>query len=113
MIRFENKSYKEVVKMMTLTTPLEETVSYKELIAIGEKKGEKRGEKRGEKIGAKIGVQQLLLKMVSLKYKVDNDYLISLIEPLSLRQLEELSIKIFETETFDEMKEWINTIKDV
>jgi len=31
--------------MLTLTTPLEETVAYKELVAIGEKRGEKRGEK--------------------------------------------------------------------
>ena len=35
--------------MMSLTTPLEETVAYKELVAIGEKKGEKIGEKRGIK----------------------------------------------------------------
>ena len=39
--RFKDKSYQEVLKMLTLTTPLEETVAYKELVAIGEKKGEK------------------------------------------------------------------------
>ena len=43
MICFEKLSYKEVLKMMSLTTPLEETVAYKELVAIGEKKGEKKG----------------------------------------------------------------------
>ena len=47
MICFEKLSYKEVLKMMSLTTPLEETVAYKELVAIGEKKGEEIGEKKG------------------------------------------------------------------
>jgi len=37
LIRFKDKSYQEVLKMLTLTTPLEETVAYKELVAIGEK----------------------------------------------------------------------------
>jgi len=49
LIRFKDKSYQEVLKMLTLTTPLEETVAYKELVAIGRKEGEKTGEKKGKK----------------------------------------------------------------
>jgi len=41
LIRFKDKSYQEVLKMLTLTTPLEETVAYKELVAFGEKRGKK------------------------------------------------------------------------
>ena len=37
MIRFKDLPSKEVMKMLTLTTPLEETRSYKELVAIGRK----------------------------------------------------------------------------
>ncbi len=44
LIRFQDKSYQEVLKMLTLTTPLEETRAYKELVAIGEKKGEKKNQ---------------------------------------------------------------------
>ena len=55
MICFEKLSYKEVLKMMSLTTPLEDTVAYKELVAIGEKIGERKGEKIGEKIGESKG----------------------------------------------------------
>ena len=58
-------SDKEVLKMLALTTPLEETVSYKELVAIGEKKGEKRGEKRGEKKGEK----KVAIRMFQQGYK--------------------------------------------
>ena len=43
--------YKEVLKMMSLTTPLEDTVAYKELVAIGEKIGERKGERKGKRKG--------------------------------------------------------------
>jgi len=49
LIRFKDKNYQEVLNMLTLTTPLEETVAYKELVAIGEKKGRKEGKKEGKK----------------------------------------------------------------
>jgi len=38
--RFKKLSYEEVIKMFVELTPLENTRSYKELVAIGEKKGE-------------------------------------------------------------------------
>ena len=47
--------------MLTLTTPFEETRAYKELVAIGEKKGEKKGRKIGEK-KAQIEIAMRMLK---------------------------------------------------
>ena len=55
--------------MLSLTTPLEETVSYKELVAIGEKRGEKKGVKKGEKKGVKKGEKKVAIRMFQQGYK--------------------------------------------
>ena len=72
MICFEKLSYKEVLKMMSLTTPLEDTVAYKELVAIGEKIGEKIGERKGEKIGEKIGerkgIRESIINVLEVRF---------------------------------------------
>ena len=49
LIRFENKNYQEVLKMLTLATPLEETRAYKELVAIGREEGKEEGRDEGIK----------------------------------------------------------------
>ncbi len=61
LIRFKNKSYQEVLEMLTLTTPLEETKAYKELVAIGEKKGEEKGRREGKK-NTQIEIAARMLK---------------------------------------------------
>ena len=59
LIRFAEKTPKEVLDMLAIRGALEDTVAYKELVGIGEKRGkeigEKIGEKRGEKRGEKKG----------------------------------------------------------
>ena len=41
--------------MLAIRGALEDTVAYKELVGIGEKRGKEIGEKRGKEIGEKIG----------------------------------------------------------
>ena len=64
MICFEKLSYKEVLKMMSLTTPLEDTVAYKELVAIGEK----IGERKGEKIGERKGIRESIINVLEVRF---------------------------------------------
>jgi predicted transposase YdaD len=53
--RFPHLDYKEFLRMIENLPDIEETLTYKQLVAIGEKRGEKRGEKLGEKLGEKRG----------------------------------------------------------
>jgi predicted transposase YdaD len=39
MERYKNQSYEEVIKMLHITTPLEETRAYQQLVGIGQQKG--------------------------------------------------------------------------
>ena len=64
LIRFKNRSYQEVLKMLTLNTPLEETVAYKELVAIGETKGIKKGRQEGRQEGSKKAQIEVASKML-------------------------------------------------
>ncbi|MBL0717037.1 MAG: DUF2887 domain-containing protein [Desulfosarcina sp.] len=102
LIRFENKTYQEVLKMLTLTTPLEETRAYKELVAIGEKKGREEGKEEGVQ-----GFQRLLSKLFSFKLQLSHKYLMKLFKTLSLEQMEELESKIFKINNIEELKIWI------
>ncbi len=62
----------------------------------------------GIKEGKKEGAGKILSNLITLKFQVDQDHLTEVLSPLSLEQLENLSTKIFESETFDDMKMWID-----
>jgi len=49
--RFPHIDYKEFLTMIENLPNIEETLAYKQLVAIGQKRGEKLGEKRGKKHG--------------------------------------------------------------
>ena len=87
LIRFRDKKYQEILKMMTLTTPLEETVAYKELVAIGEKKGLIEGEKKGLIKGLIKGEKKeiKMLKRMKEEGNINEEIYQSLIIPIEKR----------------------------
>ena len=92
LIRFHNKRYQEILKMLTLTTSLEETVAYKELVAIGERKGLIEGERKGERKGLIKGEKKemKMLKRLKEEGNINEEIYQSLIIPIEKR-IKELS----------------------
>ncbi|MFO7641429.1 MAG: hypothetical protein R6X17_09270, partial [Candidatus Competibacteraceae bacterium] len=46
--RYQGRTYQEIMNMLHVLTPLEETRAYQELVGIGEKKGRLEGRQEGE-----------------------------------------------------------------
>ena len=117
--RFPKLSYEEVTKMFVELTPLEETRSYKELVAIGEKKGEKKGEKRGEKRGEKIGekigsekgVKKLIARLIAQKFGIKIQRVTPRLRPLRTKDIMELGESLLTMDSFEDANQWINVRK--
>ncbi len=60
--RHKGRSYAEILNMLQVLTPLEETRAYRELVGIGMEKGKQEGLKEGKQEGLKEGKQEGLLK---------------------------------------------------
>ena len=71
LIRFKDKKYQEVLEMLTLTTPLEETVAYKELVAIGRKEGKIEGKIEGKSEGEKNTQIEVALRMLKKGFELN------------------------------------------
>ncbi|MFZ1639833.1 MAG: DUF2887 domain-containing protein [Candidatus Contendobacter sp.] len=56
--RHKGRSYAEILNMLQVLTPLEETRAYRELVGIGMEKGKQEGLKEGKQEGLKEGKQE-------------------------------------------------------
>ena len=69
MERYKGQTYEEVLRMLQVLTPLEETRAYQQLVGIGMEKGRKEGIKEGKKEGKeegeKLGRQKEALAILS------------------------------------------------
>ena len=89
--------------MMSLTTPLEETVAYKELVAIGEKKGEEIGEKKGEEIGEKKGIRESIINVLEVRFGNISSEVIDRINQFNdLQKLKKLHRKAIQLKEMDD-----------
>jgi len=121
--RFVNYSYKEVTEMFVELTPLEKTRSYKELVAIGKKKGEKIGEKRGQKVGEKRGekrgqkigeqkaTQRLIARLVANKFKINIQRVAPRLRSLRTKDIIELGDHILSMNSYEDAFQWIDDRK--
>jgi len=117
--RFKNLSYEEVIKMFVELTPLENTRSYKELVAIGEKKGEKKGEKIGEKKGEKKGKKegkkeasrQIITRLVTKKFNIKSQRISPRLRSLRTRDMIELADQILFMNSHEDAFQWIDERK--
>jgi len=113
--RFKNLSYEEVIKMFVELTPLENTRSYKELVAIGEKKGEKKGRKEGEKTGRKEGekkaARQIITRLVTQKFNIKSQRISPRLRSLRTRDMIELADQILSMNSYEDAFQWIDERK--
>ena len=82
--------------MLDLTTPLEETVAYKELVAIGEKEGKKEGEK--------LGRRALLDRQLRIKFGNDfSAFFQNRLQEASPEQLDTWAVRILDANSIEEV----------
>jgi predicted transposase YdaD len=55
MERYKGQTFEEIMGMLQVLTPLEETVAYQQLVGIGLEKGQKEGKQEGRKEGKEEG----------------------------------------------------------
>ena len=92
LVCFRDKSYEEVIDMLDLTTPLEETVAYKELVAIGEKEGEK------------LGRRALLDRQLRMKFGNDfSAFFQNRLQEAGPEQLDTWAVRILEANSIEEV----------
>jgi predicted transposase YdaD len=60
MERHKGQSFEEIMRMLQVLTPLEETRAYQQLVGIGIEKGKKEGQKEGQKEEARVILRKLL-----------------------------------------------------
>ena len=65
MERHKGKTYAEILAMLHVLTPLEETRAYRELVGIGIERGKKEGLKEGKEEGEKLGRQKEALAILT------------------------------------------------
>ena len=109
--RFVNLSYEEVSKMFVQLTPLEETRSYKELVAIGRKEGKKEGEKEGKKEGNKEGMQKIIARLMARKFNISVQRVSPRLRPLRTKDIEELGEHLLFMDSYEDAFQWINDRK--
>jgi predicted transposase YdaD len=113
--RFSNLTYMEVTKMFVPLTPLEETRSYKELVAIGKKEGIKLGKKDGRKEGRKEGeslaTRRTIARMIARRFNINIRRVIPRLRSLPINDVIDLGDQLFVMKTFSEAFQWIDDRK--
>ena len=101
--RFPKLSYEEVTKMFVELTPLEETRSYKELVA--------KGQVIGEKIGEKKAAQRLIARQISKKFDINIQRISPRLRPLRTDDIMELGEHLLAMNSYEDAFQWINNRK--
>ena len=89
--------------MFVELTPLEETRSYKELVAIGKKEGKKEGEKKATK--------RLIARMIANKFNIKIQRITPRLKSLRIKDMIELGDNIFTMNSLEDAFQWINSRK--
>ena len=101
--RFASLTYEEVIKMFAELTPLEQTRSYRELVAIGEKRGEKRGQD--------LATRRIIAQLIAKKFNIHIQRVIPRLRSLPIKDVIALSDHLFAMKSFIETFQWIDERK--
>jgi predicted transposase YdaD len=103
--RFKHKRYEEVMAMLNILTPLEETVAYKQLVGIGWKKGKVEGQVEGRVEGKVEGkreeAQRILQRLLARRFGPLSEAQQAQLAEATLEQLESWSDQILDAESLD------------
>ena len=111
--RFKNLSYEEVLKMFVELSPLEETRSYKELVAIGKKEGKKEGKREGKKEGAKETAQKLISRQMARKFNISIQRVSPRLRSLPTKDIMELGENLLTMNSYEDAFQWITDRKRI
>lgn len=101
--RFRTLTYQEVLAMLQILTPLEETHAYKEIFAKGELTGEIRGEIKGEIKGKIEGAATLLKLQIARRFGKLPSWAKKRIDTANAIQLEQWAEKIFDAKNVKQL----------
>ena len=105
--RFKHKRYEEVLAMLNILTPLEETVAYKQLFGMGWEKGvvvgEARGRIEGKVEGRREEAQRFLQRLLVRRFGPLSEAQEAQLAAASLEQLEGWSDQILDAESLEEL----------
>ena len=85
--------------MFVELTPLEKTRSYKELVAIGKKKGEKKATRR------------IISRIIANRFNISLQHILPRMKSLRTKDMIELGDKIFTMHSFEDAFQWIDKRK--
>lgn len=96
MERYKGQTYEEVLRMLQVLTPLEETRAYQQLVGIGIEKGKKEGREEGREEGEKLGRQKLLTKQLRRRFGALPRWASARLRQADIKQLEAWAVDIFD-----------------
>jgi len=100
MERYKHQSYEEVIKMLHISTPLEETRAYQQLVGIGMEKGRIEGRTEGRQEGRYEGRQAearaILTKLIQRRFGELPDWALTQLKRAEPEQLEAWAEQIFD-----------------
>ena len=100
MERHKGKTYAEILTMLHVLTPLEETRAYRELVGIGTERGKKEGLKEGKEEGEKLGRRKealtILTKLLRRRFGALPRWASARLRQADAEQLEAWAERIFD-----------------
>ena len=109
--RYKGRTYEEILKMLHVLTPLEETRAYQQLVGIGIEKGKQegreegreKGREEGREEGEKLGRQKLLAKQLRRRFGVLPRWASARVRQADLKQLETWAVNIFDAKELTDL----------
>jgi predicted transposase/invertase (TIGR01784 family) len=102
--RMVNQTIKYDVEEILMTT-------YEKLKQEGEIIGLQKGRMEGEKVGLQKGASRVLLRQLGKRFPEGTDHLLPLLQELTPEQQDELSEKILDATSLEEIHAWLKSIR--
>jgi len=99
--RFKHLSEEEVLDMLPVLAPLEETRAYKSIFAKGMAKGEARGKAEGKAEGEARGKAELLKRLIQRRFKQLPKWAVAKIDKADVMQLDAWAEAIFDAQDIE------------
>ncbi|MBM9537378.1 DUF4351 domain-containing protein [Desulfobulbus alkaliphilus] len=78
---------------------------------IGLQKGRIKGRMEGEMLGLQKGASRVLLRQIAKRFSEGTDHLLPLLQELTPEQQDELSEKILDATSLEEIHAWLKSIR--
>jgi predicted transposase YdaD len=103
MERHKGQSFEEIMRMLQVLTPLEETRAYQQLVGIGIEKGKKEGKKEGQKEGRQEEARTILRKLLARRFGKLPTWANARLKRADTAQLEAWAVAIFDATSLEEL----------